>query len=98
MTLALVIDPEAESDYEEAYNFYESRQFGLGEDFGDAVEAVFNRITKSPKFYGLVHKTTRRGLVIGFPFCVYYQVESIRIRVISVFHTSRDPSIWQSRV
>jgi hypothetical protein len=35
--------------------------------------------------------------VRGFPYCVYYREESSLVRVLSVFHTSRDPSIWQSR-
>ena len=38
-----------------------------------------------------------RLLVIGFPYCVYYREEPGRVLVLAVFHTSRDPTVWQSR-
>ena len=98
MSLVVVLDPEAEAEYEEGYNFYESRRLDLGEEFADAVELVLDRIGASPKFYPKAYFETRRGVVVGFPYCVYYQIESHRIRVVSVFHTSRNPKIWQSRV
>ena len=97
MSLVVVLDPEAESEYEEGYNFYESRQLDLGEEFADAVEAVLDRIAATPKFYPKAYRDTRRGRVLGFLYCVYYQIESTHIRVVSIFHTSRDPKIWQSR-
>ena len=33
----------------------------------------------------------------GYPYAVYFQVSADRINVVAVFHTSRDPSAWQSR-
>ena len=98
MSSIIVLDPEAELDYEEGYNFYESRRLDLGEEFADAVEVVFDRIASTPKFYPIAYRHTRRGGVLGSPYCVYYQIESTHIRVVSVFHTSRDPKIWQSRI
>jgi toxin ParE1/3/4 len=39
----------------------------------------------------------REALLTKFPFCLYYVIESDRIEIISVFHTSRDPQVWQGR-
>jgi plasmid stabilization system protein ParE len=39
----------------------------------------------------------RCALVRRFPYAVYYRVEPERIVVIAVFHTKRDPGVWQSR-
>jgi len=97
MSLVVVLDPEAESEYEEGFKFYESRRLGLGEEFADEVGVVLARIAASPQFYRKVYRTTRRGLVLGFPYCIYYQIEPTHIRVVSIFHTSRDPKTWQSR-
>lgn len=33
-----------------------------------------------------------------FPYCIYFGTEAARIVVYSVFHTSRDPDIWKSRI
>jgi len=50
-----------------------------------------------PRLHREVFGDIRRAVVRGFPYCVYYREEPALIRVISVFHTSRDPKIWQSR-
>ena len=39
----------------------------------------------------------REGALTRFPYVVYYRVLADRIRVLAVYHTSRDPSGWQSR-
>jgi plasmid stabilization system protein ParE len=38
----------------------------------------------------------RRAIVQGFPYIIVYRVTAQSIRVVSVFHTSRDPSAWQA--
>jgi plasmid stabilization system protein ParE len=40
----------------------------------------------------------RRALVTKFPYVVLYREDQGEIIVIAVFHTSRNPSVWQSRV
>jgi hypothetical protein len=39
----------------------------------------------------------REAPVLGWPYCVYYQVHDDHVMVIAVFHSARDPSVWQSR-
>jgi toxin ParE1/3/4 len=97
MSLPVILDPEAREEFDEAYDYYESRRSGLGEVYADAVEIVLERIGKTPRIHQIVFGKFRRAVVRGFPFCIYYREESAHIRVISVFHTSRDPSVWQAR-
>ena len=97
MSSAVVIDPEAQDEFDEAYDYYEGRRPGLGEAFADAVQVVLDRIGIMPRMHRAVFGDVRRAIVLRFPYCVYYREESSLVRVISVFHTSRDPAIWQSR-
>lgn len=98
MSLPVVLDPEAREEFDDSYDFYQRRQLGKGEEFADAVQVVLDRISVTPRAHQVVFGNVRRGVVRGFPYCVYYRDESDRIRVISVFHTSRNPAIWQARV
>jgi plasmid stabilization system protein ParE len=98
MSLPVILDPEAQAEFDEAYDYYESRQAGLGEAFADAVQVVLDRIAKMPRMHQVVFQDIRRGVVRGYPYCVYYREEPTRVRVLSVFHTSRDPAVWQARV
>jgi toxin ParE1/3/4 len=98
MSLSVILDPEARTEFDEAYDWYEGQRSGLGEKFAEAVQRVLDRIAVLPQMHGKVFGEVRKALVSGFPYCVYYHAESTEVRVIAIFHTSRDPSIWQKRV
>ncbi|MFO0843139.1 MAG: type II toxin-antitoxin system RelE/ParE family toxin [Gemmataceae bacterium] len=97
MSLAIIFLDEARAEFDEAYDWYEGQRTGLGEAFADAVQPVLDRISAMPKMLAAVFGDVRKAVVQRFPYCVYYREEATCIRVLSVFHTSRDPSIWQSR-
>jgi plasmid stabilization system protein ParE len=98
VSLPVILDPEAQSEFDEGYDFYEGRRAGLGERFADAIQVVLESIAGSPRMHGAVFADIRKAVVRGFPYCVYYREEPSQVRVLAVFHTSRDPSIWQDRV
>lgn len=97
MNLPVVVDPEAHAEFIEAYDYYEDKREGLGESFALAVQTVIQGIGHMPRMHRVVFANIRRSMVRGFPYCIYYREEADRVRVISVFHTSRDPNIWKSR-
>lgn len=97
MSLPVNLNPEARAEFDDGFDFYESRQANLGDRFNAAVAAVLRGIGATPKMHAVVFGAVRRAVVSGFPYCVYYIAEPTEVRVISVFHTSRDPAVWQSR-
>jgi plasmid stabilization system protein ParE len=97
MSLPVILDPEARAEFDSGYDYYEGQRAGLGEMFADAVEATLDRVAGMPQLHPEVFGNIRRAVVRGFPYCVYYREEVAQVRVLSVFHTSRDPNIWQSR-
>ena len=97
MSRALVLRPEARAEFDAAGDWYEARRPGLGVRFVNAVKKVLDRIAVRPDYYALTCGGIREGPVAGFPFCIYYREEAEQVVVLSVFHTSRDPSVWQSR-
>lgn len=90
--------PEAADEFNEAYHWYEERRGGLGANFQLCVEEAFERIQRDPESYPVVHQEVRQLLIRRFPYSVLYEVETDRIVVIAVFHGSRDPGQWQSRM
>lgn len=97
MTLPLDFHAAVRGEVDVAYRWYEQRRAGLGSQFLNAVEQVLNRIVATPNRYGFVDGDIREGQLRRFPFAVYYRVLTDRIRILAVYHTSRDPSGWQSR-
>jgi plasmid stabilization system protein ParE len=98
MAVRLVVAPEAAQDIDEAYNWYEGRRVGLGEDFLSAVDACIQAICREPEMHAKAHEDYRRGLVRRFPYAVFYEYAGDAVTIYGVFHTSRDPRKWRERV
>lgn len=97
MSLPLVFRAAARAEFVDATAWHGNQAAGLGADFASEVQKVLDTIARQPQRYPIVSGDVREAPVSRFPYCVYYRVKAARIVVISVFHTSRDPAIWQSR-
>jgi toxin ParE1/3/4 len=98
MNLRLLFRRAARAEFDDGADWYEQRRAGLGAAFTVAVQRTLNQIAAHPDFYPQVYQDVREALVSGYPYCVYYREERNQVVVLSVFHTARDPSIWQRRV
>lgn len=99
MSQPVELRPDARVEYLEAIDFFEALRAGDGARFEAAVEATFARIAANPRMHAIVRGDVRKALVSGYPYyCVYYRERPADIEVVSVFHTSRDPAVWQGRV
>jgi toxin ParE1/3/4 len=96
MSLPLVIRSAAQAEFDAAAVWYEGQRVGLGVDFVAEVQRTLDTISNQPDQYPVVLRDVREAPVARFPYCVYYRVKPDRIVMIAVFHSSRDPSIWQS--
>lgn len=98
MVANLIVVPEAQEDLATIYDWYEAQGTGLGEDFLNCVDACFERIRRTPEFYGIAFETYRRALVRRFPYAAIYEAEASAITIHGVFHTSRDSDTWRIRL
>jgi toxin ParE1/3/4 len=97
MSLPVVLRPEARQEYDDAVDYYEGQRTGLGQRFADRVNEVICRIGNNPKIHGIVTGDIRKAVVSKFPYCIFYLELAERVEVIAIFHTSRDPAVWQQR-
>ena len=98
MSLLVVLRAEAQTEFDEAFDWYEARRAGLEVDLAVRVQEVFDRIAANPQIHGTVFQDIRKAVVRYFPDCVFYREEAAQVLVLAVFHSKRDPSIWQARV
>ena len=98
MSLPLVVRDAAEQDLTGAYDWYEQRSPGKGDQLVAAVQLAFDRIAANPRLGRVMDDPIRRVLVPGFShYAIFYYVRDDSIVVTCVFHTSRDPAVWQGR-
>jgi len=98
MSLPVVLRDEAQAEFDEAFDYYDGQRAGLGAVLVTRVQEIFDRIAANPLMHRVVFADVRKAVVKQFPYCVFYRAERARVEVIAVFHSSRDPSVWQGRV
>jgi toxin ParE1/3/4 len=94
----VVVRPAAAADIEDAYEWYESRHAGLGDEFLAALQAVQDRLVEHPEAHPVVHRNTRRALIQRrFPYAFFYRIYGDTIVLVACMHVRRNPRRWQRR-
>jgi plasmid stabilization system protein ParE len=86
------------AEFEEAIDWYDEKQPGVGQRFSQEVKRTVRRISLRPESYGRLTSNTRYCAVNRFPYAVLYQVDVDEIVIVAVMHTSRRPGYWHVRV
>ena len=94
----IILLPEAESDVNEAYWWYEDKSVGLGEEFLRCLEAGFAGISENPHHYPVRFDTFRRILLRRFPYAVYFEDTETTVTIYYVFHGSLNPEKLKQRL
>jgi len=89
--------PAAAAEVEEAVEWYNAKQPGLGEAFRQEVSKAVDRISLFPEGWAKVSHRSRRCLLRRFPYGVIYQVRDKMILVLAVMHLHRKPGYWHGR-
>lgn len=97
MKYRLIVRAEAEKDIDVAFNWYEDQEIGLGKRFVMEIDANMMILKDRPFSWQCVYKRTRRLVVNGFPYSIFYHVIDDEVIVTACVHDKRDPKVWRSR-
>ena len=97
MTPTISIHEIAESEINEAADFYDLESPGLGNVFIDEIQRALQRIVEFPAAAPLVRGRVRQRIVTRFPYSLVYSARESEIRVLAVAHHKRRPFYWRGR-
>jgi plasmid stabilization system protein ParE len=89
---------EANADFIDCVAWYEGRQTNLGAEFIQHLDAVLQRVRKSPRQFPRVSQEIRKASLERFPYSMYFRIAAGEVQVIAVLHQHRDPRTWQRRI
>ncbi|MGE5295871.1 MAG: type II toxin-antitoxin system RelE/ParE family toxin [Solirubrobacterales bacterium] len=89
--------PDAKAELNEAADYYNGCQRGLGSEFSREVHAAIQNILAYPEAWTPLSKNTRRCLVRRFPYGVIYQITHGSILIVAVMQLNRKPEYWKGR-
>lgn len=95
--MTVVVLDEAETELNEAQDYYEAARPGLGDAFLDAFERAIARILRHPRAYPVVEDDVRRCLLSGFPYALLYVPKGDVVHVLAVMPQNREPGYWRTR-
>lgn len=88
----------AESELQQAYQWYELQHANLGNQFLDEFDAAVKRLVTFPKAYALMGDGLRRCLIKRFPYGIWYGLDEKTILIVAVAHLHRKPDYWLERM
>ncbi len=88
-----IFSSRAQKEVAESWNWYEDRQLGLGDRFLKELTECIQGIEQTPNRYPTRFKSYREVPIPVFPFLIIYRISERkkRVRIVSIFHTSRNP-------
>ncbi len=93
--MSFIVSAHTQRQLNAARDWYDEQRAGLGFDFLVAVGQEFEVIEAFPTRFAVQFDNVRIAIVDGFPYLILFCVGPRNIRVIGLFHTSRDPRVWK---
>jgi plasmid stabilization system protein ParE len=89
-----ILSTRAQKEITQAWEWYEERQQTLGDRFIKEVINKLRLIEQNPERYPTRYKFYKETSVNIFPFLIIYRINRKKrsVRIVSVFHTSLNPS------
>ncbi len=87
----------AERELNDAAQYYELENPGLGCSFLEEVERSLRSIAEHPEAGSILGGSVRRRLLRRFPYALLYKIRPEGIRVLAVMNLKRRPSYWVGR-
>lgn len=91
----IVFAPLAAIELDDAYDWYEEKSLGLGEDFLNVLDKAFEIISNNPLAAPSSRRKYRDKIIDGFPYVIVYEFRKSDdvVYIIHIFHTSRNPKL-----
>jgi len=93
----LIFRRQARHEHDEAGDWYEKERAGLGVEFLAEIDRLLQRIAGNPEQFPMLYRDVRKAVAHRFPYCLYFRERNHSIVVMAVFHSARNPAVWQKR-
>ena len=87
----------AEGELNEAAQYYDLENPGLGSSFLTEVDRCLRSIEDHPEAGATLRGAVRRRLLRRFPYALLYKIKPNSIRILAVMNLKRRPTYWIGR-
>jgi toxin ParE1/3/4 len=88
----VVLSADAILDIDEAFEYYNSRSYGLGFEFTDTLDTYFKKISRLPTASAIRYDNVRVKPIDTFPYTIHFVIEEDNsVLILRVFNTYQEP-------
>jgi plasmid stabilization system protein ParE len=101
MTFKVIAEAEAKRDWNEAVDWYDQRQPGVGLRFDEAIRTFLQTLANGPDRFRLATRLTHLArMPKPWPYSVYFTInlEFREVKVLSIWHCKRNPAELQKKL
>jgi toxin ParE1/3/4 len=94
VTFTVQFEASAKNDLVAAFEWYEARQSGLGDEFLRSIAAVEESLVRNPKRYPVANEPYRSAKLRKFPYGLHYRIVGTTVSVLACLHFRQSPDRW----
>src|SRR5438094_4342395 len=101
MTLKVIAEAEATLEWNEAVDWYEAKEAGVGLRFDGELRAFLQNLAREPERFRPATRLTRKArLPRPWPYSVYFTIskEQGEVKVLAIWHDKRNPAALRRRL
>ncbi len=88
----VVLSADAIADIDKAFEYYNSRSYGLGFEFTDILDGYFKKISNLPTASSIRYDNVRVKPIDTFPYTIHFIIEEDgSVIILRVFNTYQEP-------
>jgi|ERR1035437_2004993 plasmid stabilization system protein ParE len=101
MTFTVVIEADAERDWQQAVLWYDEHEPGVSRRLNVAIRDMLNTLAREPeRFLRATPKTRKAKVPPPWPYSIYFAInrEHREVKILSIWHGSRNPAELRRRL
>jgi plasmid stabilization system protein ParE len=101
MIFKVIADVEAKHEWNEAVDWYETQETGLGWRFDDELLAFLQMLAHNPERFRLAAQLTYKATMPEpWPYSIYFTInrEHREVKILAVWHGARNPAELRRRI
>ncbi len=100
MKYSVIVTDDGDYDVEQAMDWYENKQKGLGKKYLNSFTNSIKLLIKNPFAFAVIFMEIRKVNTKRFPYSLFYQIDEKQnvVVVFAVIHSSRSDEAWKERI
>jgi mRNA-degrading endonuclease RelE of RelBE toxin-antitoxin system len=88
----------AEEELWNAVDYYDEKRHRLGKELALELQDFMRTIREHPARFPIVKGGIRKCVLKRFPYVIIFEIKEEVVFVLAIFHSSRNPDVWEERL